>query len=61
MFKCSTCDGTGVCPVCNGKGYLTINTHPSPAYGKTDGSGTSTCYLCMGKGYCPDCRGTGEK
>ena len=61
MAKCPTCDGTGDCPVCGGEGELRINPHPSPAFEKTDGSGTSKCYLCMGKRYCPDCKGTGAR
>ena len=38
MAKCPTCDGTGICPVCKGEGYIKFNPHPSPAYVKTDGS-----------------------
>ena len=61
MSKCYECNGTGVCSLCEGTGRININTHPSPAYTITDGSGTSRCYLCNGTGKCPDCNGRGQK
>lgn len=61
MAKCVECGGSGVCPLCDGTGRITINPHPSKPYKINDGSGTSKCYLCNGTGKCSDCNGTGRK
>lgn len=61
MARCSECNGSGVCSLCDGTGRITINPHPSPQYSIGDGSGTSRCYLCNGSGKCPDCGGTGRE
>ena len=64
MVDCETCSGTGVCQVCNGKGYTVggwLNTH----YG-CKGCGGSGEDGWLGDKYvegdkrCADCKGTGE-
>lgn len=60
MKICPDCHGDTCCTLCDGTGYIRINTHPSNSYVKTDGSGTSTCYECGGSGKCGTCGGTGR-
>jgi len=64
MVECETCSGTGVCQVCDGKGYTVggwLNTH----YG-CKGCGGSGEDGWLGDKYvegdkrCADCKGTGE-
>ncbi len=56
--KCYNCDGTGVCPTCNGTGTNKgMNLHPSRYLIDED---DVKCLSCMGKGYCTVCNGTGR-
>ena len=64
MVNCETCSGTGVCQVCNGKGYTVggwLKTH----YGckGCGGSGEDGWFgdkYVEGDKRCADCKGTGE-
>lgn len=49
FLKCGTCEGTGNCPRCNGKGvrWSTADCEPTE------------CNLCGGDGECWDCGGSG--
>ena len=49
------CHGTGICPVCHGKGGMTYNT-----YGQDD-DGWVECAGCHGGRLCPRCNGTGKE
>ena len=60
MAICPDCHGNTCCSLCEGTGRIQINTHPSPSYVKTDGSGYSKCYACNGTGKCQTCNGSGR-
>ncbi len=53
---CYKCGGTGICPVCNGLGGMSVNT-----YGQTDGVNWVVCQGCYGNRTCPQCNGTGRR
>jgi DnaJ-class molecular chaperone len=47
MKDCKECQGTGVCPDCDGSGKDIFQE-------------TKDCDLCDGTGNCPDCDGSGK-
>ena len=53
--NCLKCHGTGICPVCNGRGGMSYNT-----YGQDD-DGWVECAGCHGGRLCPRCNGTGKE
>ena len=53
--SCLKCHGTGICPVCNGRGGMSYNT-----YGQDD-DGWVECAGCHGGRLCPRCNGTGRE
>ena len=83
FYKCGFCKGKGLtlsrttkCPVCLGKGTVTVAS-PAVICAYCDGEGRSflnrdlTCIICRGKGVvsvsskdieiCPTCKGRGKK
>ena len=53
--SCLKCHGTGICPVCYGRGGMSYNT-----YGQDD-DGWVECAACHGGRLCPRCNGTGRE
>lgn len=53
--SCLKCHGTGICPVCFGRGGMSYNT-----YGQ-GGDGWVECESCHGGRLCPRCNGTGKE
>jgi len=53
--ECSSCHGTGKCPLCKGTGHFGY-----PGIGPVDMYPTK-CSTCQGSGDCRACRGTGQK
>jgi hypothetical protein len=51
FLKCDTCDGSGICQACNGRGYY----QDVMGY---DGN-LMRCEACGGSGKCQTCNGTG--
>ena len=69
IVPCSSCNGTGNCPICDGVGSETCSICNGNGvyngYGGTytcwmcDGKGRTQCFLCYGSGKCTKCNGTG--
>lgn len=53
MADCELCEGSGVCPACDGTGYP-----DAPAAVIADSGGV--CATCAGDRWCPHCSGAGE-
>ncbi len=64
MVECETCSGTGVCQVCDGKGYTVggwLNTHYGcKGCGGSGEDGWLGDKYVQGDKKCADCKGTGE-
>lgn len=65
MANCTRCDGSGVCPKCNGEGEIKFKRDAdlvldAVTLGMMGGYGTEECPTCSGTGNCPRCEGSGE-
>ena len=48
---CSGCGGSGMCTMCNGKGWYK-NTYSGDIYNCSSCGGSGRCRVCHGKGHC---------
>jgi len=51
FIACAKCNGTGICPLCNGSGQSTVQGFHGQAM---------RCVSCDGTGKCPECGGAGK-
>lgn len=53
MFICAACNGSGLCQICEGIGYILVLEAMEITVKETQ----MTCFACQGSGICIGCEG----